>query len=180
MQHREIALTSESQPSAPAGGWARRRVAAMPIGARWVLAAAAVLSFALAFQGSRPLWEPDEGRYATVAVHMNRSGDYLVPRLHHEYPHFTKPPLTYWSIAAAMEAVGESEWALRLPNALAFAATALLVYGIGRRLCPDQAVLAATVYATFLLPTIAANIANSDTLLTAFEALAVWGFASWW
>ena len=180
MQPREITPTSDSQPSAPAGGWARRRWAALPIGARWVVAAAAVLAFALAFQGSRPLWEPDEGRYAAVAVHMNRSGDHLVPRLHHEYPHFTKPPLTYWSIAAAMEAVGESEWALRLPNALAFAATALLVYGIGRRLCPDQAVLAATVYATFLLPTVAANIANSDTLLTAFEALAVWGFASWW
>jgi hypothetical protein len=64
MQPREITPTSDSQPSAPAGGWARRRWAALPIGARWVVAAAAVLAFALAFQGSRPLWEPDEGRYA--------------------------------------------------------------------------------------------------------------------
>ena len=56
----------------------------------------------------------------------------------------------------------------------------LLVLGIGRRLCPNDATLAATVYASFLLPTVAANIANADTLLAAWEALAVWGFASWW
>jgi 4-amino-4-deoxy-L-arabinose transferase-like glycosyltransferase len=148
--------------------------------ARWALAIAAVLAFALAFQGTRPLWEPDEGRYVTVALEMIHLDDWLVPRLHHEYPHFAKPPLSYWLIAVSLRSLGASEWAVRVPNALAFTATVLLVYGIGRRLCPENAALAAVVYASFLLPTVAANIVTSDTLLAACEALAVWGFASWW
>ncbi len=141
---------------------------------------AVLLGFALAFQGSRPLWEPDEGRYVTVALEMIHLDDYLVPRLHHEYPHFAKPPLTYWLIAASLRTLGTNEWAVRVPNALAFTATVLLVFGIGRRLFREGAALAAVVYASFLLPTVAANIANSDTLLATWEALAVWGFASWW
>jgi 4-amino-4-deoxy-L-arabinose transferase-like glycosyltransferase len=144
------------------------------------MAVAVLLGFALAFQGSRPLWEPDEGRYVTVALEMIHLDDYLVPRLHHEYPHFAKPPLTYWLIAASLRTFGTNEWAVRVPNALAFTATVLLVFGIGRRLFPEGAALAAVVYASFLLPTVAANIANSDTLLATWEALAVWGFASWW
>lgn len=141
---------------------------------------AVLLGFALAFQGSRPLWEPDEGRYVAVALEMIQLDDYLVPRLHHHYPHFAKPPLTYWMIAAGVRALGVSEWAVRLPNSLAFTATVLLVYAIGRRLCPNDAALAAVIYASFLMTTTAANIVTSDTLLTACEALAVWGFASWW
>jgi len=141
---------------------------------------AAVLAFALACQGSRPLWEPDEGRYVAVALEMIQLDDYLVPRLHHQYPHFAKPPQTYWLIAASLRTFGMNEWAVRLPNALAFAATVLLVYAIGRRLCPDDAALAAVAYASFLMTAAAANIVTSDTLLTAFEALAVWGFVGWW
>jgi len=157
-----------------------RRLAALPVGARWALAIAAVLALALAFQGSRPLWEPDEGRYVAVALEMIQLDDYLIPRLHHQYPHFAKPPLTYWLIVGSLRTLGVNEWAVRLPNVLAFTATVLLVYAIGRRLSPEDATLAATVYASFLLPTVAANVANSDTLLAAWEALAVWGFASWW
>jgi 4-amino-4-deoxy-L-arabinose transferase-like glycosyltransferase len=169
-----------SPEKAAAGGWMSRRFAALSPGTRWALATAAVLVFALAFQGSHPLWEPDEGRYVAVALEMIHLDDYLVPHLHHEYPHFAKPPLTYWMIAASLNTLGMSEWAVRLPNALAFTATVLLVFAICRRLCPADAALAAIVYATFVLPTVAASIANTDTLLAAWEALAVWGFASWW
>jgi len=165
---------------AAAGGSARVRFAALPAVVRWALAVAAVLVFALAFQGSRPLWEPDEGRYVAVALEMIQLDDYLVPRLHHQYPHFAKPPLTYWLIAASLNTLGMNEWAVRLPNTLAFTATVLLVYAIGRRLCPKDAALAAVIYASFLMTATAANIVTSDTLLTACEALAVWGFASWW
>jgi hypothetical protein len=73
---------------------------------RWAIAGAAVLVFALAFQGSRPLWEPDEGRYVAVALEMIQLDDYLVPRLHHQYPHFAKPPLTYWAITACVRTLG--------------------------------------------------------------------------
>jgi 4-amino-4-deoxy-L-arabinose transferase len=142
---------------------------------RWA-AVAALLAFALVLQGTRPLFDPDEGRYTAVALQMLKSGDWLTPRLHHEVPHFSKPPLTYWSLAASMSLLGRNEWAVRLPNALAFVATVLLVFAIARRLAPDSPELAAVIQATSLLPFAAANVVTTDTLLALFETLAVAGF----
>ena len=143
---------------------------------------AAVLLFVLAFQGSRGLWEPDEGRYSDVASQMLWTGDFLHPALSPELPHYTKPPLTYWALAASVASLGPDEWALRLPNALAFAFTVLLVAGIARRLRLDAPPwLPALIYATSLLPFVAAATISTDTLLTLWETLAVFGFvACWW
>ncbi len=139
----------------------------------------ALFAFALAFQGSRPIWDPDEGRYVHVALNMVRSGDWFTPHLHREVPHFTKPPLIYWAVGGSIALLGRNEWAARLPNALAFAATALLVAALARRLAPGREALAAVIYATSLLPFVAANIVSTDTLLAAAETLAVAGFVAW-
>ncbi|HSM14942.1 MAG TPA: glycosyltransferase family 39 protein [Thermoanaerobaculia bacterium] len=141
-----------------------------------LLGALAAFAFALALQGARPLWEPDEGRYVDVALEMLRSDDWWTPRLHHEVPHYSKPPLTYWAVAASVSAFGRNEWAARLPTALAFGATILLVGGIARRLAPGIATTASIVYATSLLPFVAANIVTTDTLVTLFGTLGVAGF----
>lgn len=140
----------------------------------------ALVVYAFAFQGARGLWEPDEGRYTAVALEMQRLGDYLSPRLHHEVEHLSKPPLTYWLLAGSFAVFGREEWAARLPNTLAFLATVLLVALLARRLA-DGSRLAPLVYATSLLPFVAANVVTTDTLLTLFETLAVWGFVElWW
>jgi len=139
----------------------------------------ALFAFALAFQGSRSIWDPDEGRYVHVALNMVRSGDWFTPHLHREVPHFAKPPLTYWAVGGSVALLGRNEWAARLPNALAFAATALLVAALARRLAPGREALAAVIYATSLLPFVAANIVSTDTLLAAAETLAVAGFVAW-
>lgn len=139
-----------------------------------VLLLSAVVAFA--FQGSRHLWDPDEGRYTDVAHHMVESGDWLVPRLEPQRPHLTKPPLAYWAIAAGFGTLGGNEWAARLPNALAFIATALLVLGIARRLALPAPEFAAGVWATAWGPAVAANVVTTDTLLAAFETLALYGF----
>lgn len=134
-----------------------------------------------AFQGSRGLWEPDEGRYTAVALEMGRLGDYLRPHLHHEVVHLTKPPLTYWLLAGSLAVFGRNEWAARLPNALAFLATILLVARLGRWLAPESPRLAPLIYATSLLPFAAANVVTTDTLLALWETLALCGFVElWW
>lgn len=137
--------------------------------------------YVFSFQGSRGLWEPDEGRYTAVALEMDRSGNYVTPHLHHELKHLSKPPLTYWLLAASLKSLGGSEWAVRLPNALAFLATILLVARMGGRLAPGSPGLAPLIYATCLLPFAAANVVTTDTLLTLWETLAVYGFVElWW
>jgi len=140
----------------------------------------AVLAFALLFQGSRGLWERDEGRYTDVAIQMLRGKDYLIPALNDEVSHLTKPPLTYWAIAGSLSVFGRNEWGARLPNALAFTATIFVMLGLSRRITPGRSWLPPVIYATSLLPFTAANFVTTDTLLTLWEALAVLGFAEWW
>ncbi len=146
----------------------------------WALLLGALLAYALAFQGSRGLFAPDEGRYVGVALEMLRDGDWVHPRLHPEQPHYTKPPLTYWALASSMAVLGRNEWAARLPNALAFAATVLLVWALARRLVPERTWLPPLVYATSLGPYVAANIVTTDTLLALWETLAVLAFVGAW
>lgn len=137
---------------------------------------ALALLLALFFQGARGLWDPDEGRYSNVALQMVDSGDYLTPRRNDETMHVTKPPVTYWAIAASVNVFGRSEWSLRLPMALAFALTVALVYSMGRTLVPDRPWLPALVYVSCPLPFLAAGVITTDTLLTCVEAAAMMAY----
>jgi 4-amino-4-deoxy-L-arabinose transferase len=148
--------------------------------ARPIVGLLALALYALAFQGTRHLWEPDEGRYTAVAVQMLRSGSFLTPALNHENPHLTKPPLTYWLLAASVALFGPNEWATRLPNTLAYLATALLVWLIAARLLPGRGALATVIFCSLLFPFMAANVVTTDTLLTAWETAAVAAFCAWW
>ncbi|MBB5015766.1 ArnT family glycosyltransferase [Rehaibacterium terrae] len=137
----------------------------------WLLAMLCLLGFA--FQGTRPLWESDEGRYTAVALQMLDSGDFLVPRLNDHHEHYTKPPLTYWIIAASVAAFGRNAWAVRLPYALAFVLTGLLVYALGRHFVPERPWLPALLWGSSLLAVLAANVVSTDGFLVLFETLAV-------
>jgi 4-amino-4-deoxy-L-arabinose transferase len=143
-----------------------------------LLALAALL---LCLQGVRGLWDPDEGRYAATAWRMLETGDWLTPHLSAGVPHFTKPPLTYWVLAASMGVLGRNEWALRLPLALAGIGTMALAYALARRLAPRDPLLAAAIQGTSLLPFVGVHIVTTDPFLMLFETLAVWGFVvAWW
>lgn len=144
---------------------------------KWLLALALILGFG--FQGARSLWETDEGRYTQVAMQMLGSGDWLTPRRHHHRMHPTKPPMTYWAVASSVKAFGRNEWAVRAPNALAFAGTALLLFWIGRRFVTDAPGLPALIYVTMIVPFFSANLVTTDTLLTFYETLAMACFISW-
>jgi 4-amino-4-deoxy-L-arabinose transferase len=134
---------------------------------------AALALLALLFQGQRGIWEPDEGRYTAVAAEMVQRSDWMHPVLHSETPHWTKPPLAYWAIAGSFRLLGRSEMAARLPGALAFALTIVLVAELGRRLTERRTRLAALLYAIAPLPFFASNVVNADTLLALWETLAV-------
>ena len=141
----------------------------------WLMLLAGLLAFA--FQGSRGLWEPDEGRYTNVALQMMSSGDYLMPHRHHGTLHVTKPPVTYWALAGSFGAFGHNEWAARLPMALAYLLTVFLVYRLGRLFTPARPWLPALLYAISPVPFLAANAITTDTLLAFAETAAVLAYA---
>ena len=75
--------------------------------------------------------EHEEPRRALPAVHMLRSGDWLVPRVGSQ-PYLRKPPLLNWAIALSCKLTGgPSEWAVRLPSVLATLALALTIVIVG-------------------------------------------------
>jgi 4-amino-4-deoxy-L-arabinose transferase-like glycosyltransferase len=92
----------------------------------------------------RPMFDPDEGRYAEIPREMAATGDWLTPRFD-GLKYFEKPPLQYWASAAAYSVFGVSEWTSRLWTVgLAFACLPM-VFGWTRRLYGRNAALAAVV-----------------------------------
>ena len=83
--------------------------------------------------GSRPLFVPDEGRYAEIAREMAVSGDYVTPYLN-GIKYFEKPILFYWLGAAAIKLTGFSLWSIRSINALLGLLGCLTVYLTSRKL----------------------------------------------
>ncbi|MDB6069787.1 MAG: Polymyxin resistance protein ArnT, partial [Verrucomicrobiales bacterium] len=74
----------------------------------------------------------EEGRRILPARTMMRTGDYVLPWSEGK-PYHRKPPLVNWSIAASFRAMGgESEFAARLPSALAVLLLALTAVRAGR------------------------------------------------
>ena len=143
---------------------------------RWArFAVLALVLFTLFYQlGGRALNEPDEGRYAEVGREMMASGDWLTPRLN-GIPHLSKPPLTYWCIAASLRLFGVNEFAARLPIALAALGTLLALYWMVREARDETTALWAVVMlvssALFFL---VARLVTADMLLTCWVTWSVW------
>src|SRR5438105_14903249 len=85
-----------------------------------------LLAAVLAFSGlgARPLISPAEARYALIAREMLEKGDWIQPHFNHAR-YYEKPPLTYWAVAASYRLFGFTEFASRLPSALAYIGTVL-------------------------------------------------------
>lgn len=145
----------------------------------WLLLALTFFTF-FTLLGSRALNEPDEGRYAEMAREMVETGDWLVPHLWY-LPHLDKPPMTYWLVATAIKVLGQSEWAVRLPLALAGVggvwATYLLGCAVNGRRTGRWSVL---ILQTCLLYFGMARMLTTDLFLTVFTAWAMYFFWRSW
>jgi 4-amino-4-deoxy-L-arabinose transferase-like glycosyltransferase len=127
----------------------------------------AVFSWLAATAWMRPLDLPDEGRYVGVAWEMVRSGNWLVPTLD-AMPYFHKPPLFYWLTAIATWALGNNEWAARLPTLLSATGIALGLFTFLRRWGNGATALGAVVVlVTMPLFFAGAQFANLDALVAA-------------
>ncbi len=94
-----------------------------------------VAGFLLLYLGSiwqRPLYIPDETRYAEIAREMIDSGDFIVPRLN-GLLYFEKPVLGYWLNAGALFLFGEASGSVRFMGALCTLLSAGLIWLLCRR-----------------------------------------------
>jgi 4-amino-4-deoxy-L-arabinose transferase-like glycosyltransferase len=123
------AVASGAQASRTSRSWGTRA-------SRRTVLAAVFLALAgswLALAGFRPLFNPDEGRYAEIPREMLASGDWVIPRLD-GLVYIEKPPLQYWATGLVYRIFGTTGWAARLYTALCGLATVLVTAGLALRL----------------------------------------------
>jgi 4-amino-4-deoxy-L-arabinose transferase len=82
--------------------------------------------------GFRPIFIPDESRYAEIPREMIASGDWVVPRLD-GIRYFEKPVLGYWLNAISIKMFGENAFAVRFPSAMATGLSAFIIFLLIRR-----------------------------------------------
>jgi 4-amino-4-deoxy-L-arabinose transferase-like glycosyltransferase len=116
----------------------------------------------------RPLYDPDEGRYAEIPREMLAGGDWVVPHLN-ALVYLEKPPLQYWLTALAFRGLGQNEFAARLCTGLAGYLSLLTVFFVGRRLWgPDAGIRALLFTAASTLFVLLGHQLTLDMLLSCF------------
>ncbi len=134
-----------------------------------------LLGLAFLFQGSRGIWQPDEGYYVGTAITMLEKQKIITPYLGEDEIFLDKPPATYWGIIGGLKLFGHNEFAVRFFHGISFMLTAMLTGLLGWELFKDKftALLAVFIYSTMTVPFIAANFVTPDTLLALWTTMAV-------
>ncbi len=143
-----------------------------------LLGAVALVYFPTA--ANNPLTDDGEALYAHVAQQMIARGDWVTP-----YANGTrfldKPPLLYWLTALSYLLFGMTEFAARLPSALAVLGTVWIVFGLGLRAGGQKAGLAAGTATAFCVGTfLFSRMVYPDMLLVFFITLALAAFHGWY
>jgi len=141
----------------------------------WFLLILFLVSYAGYFsgQGALGLVGPDEPRYVSIARAMERSGDWVTPRLNGS-PWFEKPVLYYWAAATSFKLFGENDFAARIPSALAaILAAAAIAWMAWRFYGGVTGLLALLMFPTCVATLAFARAATPDMLFTGTLAAAM-------
>jgi 4-amino-4-deoxy-L-arabinose transferase-like glycosyltransferase len=130
----------------------------------------------LAMLAGRPLFNPDEARYAEIPREMLNGGDWVIPHLN-GLDYIEKPPLQYWATATMYRLFGVSEFSARLYTALTALGTIALVGLLGARLGGrDTGWRAAAVLSGMFMVVILGQLTTLDMSLTFYLTASVTGF----
>lgn len=97
----------------------------------WIVVAVAAVAFLGTISSPPSLLDDVDATYAQIARTMLDSGDWVTARLN-GVPYFDKPPGQVWAMALSFSVFGTSDWAARVPMALAAIALCWLAWRMGR------------------------------------------------
>jgi 4-amino-4-deoxy-L-arabinose transferase-like glycosyltransferase len=124
--------------------------------------------------GTPGLWDDDEGVNAECAREMAEADNWIVPTFNWEI-RTAKPILLYWMLRFSYAACGVNEFAARLPSAIAFIFTVVLVYDLARRMFDKTTGLLAAAIAMSSLELVKQGRGcTTDMLLILFTTLYFW------
>ena len=134
-----------------------------------------LLSF-YATLGYYPLFNLDEGAFSEATREMLASRNFVTTYLNGEL-RFDKPILIYWLQAASASLFGLSEFAMRLPSALAATLWAYAIYRFTKRTFDATTAFWATLFmAGSIQISIIAKAAIADALLNLFIATSMFAY----
>jgi 4-amino-4-deoxy-L-arabinose transferase-like glycosyltransferase len=145
---------------------------------RWLyIGVAALLSLVwLATLSGRPLFNPDEGRYAEIPREMQSGGDWVVPHLN-GLAYIEKPPLQYWATAVTYQLFGVNEFSARLYTALtALASIALAGFLAARFFGIESGWRAAAILSGMFMFVVLGQLITLDMSLTFWMTASLAGF----
>jgi 4-amino-4-deoxy-L-arabinose transferase-like glycosyltransferase len=134
----------------------------------WTIALAAILAITILrvivlFTTSLELY-PDEAQYWWWATHP-------------DWGYFSKPPLIAWLIAGTMSVCGDGEGCIRLASPLLHGGTALVLFGLTRRLYDaNTALWTSLLYLTLPGISYSAQLISTDVPLLFFWSVALFAF----
>jgi len=139
----------------------------------WLLVVAVAIFLNI---GAYPLYDADEGRNGEVGREMAATNDYVMPRID-GMPYLDKPIVYFAAEALAMEVLGPTELAARLPAYLFTLLTAALLFWFARRVWGEsEAYVAAIVFLAMPLTLAFARTVIFDSALTFFMVAAIVAF----
>ncbi|HLZ97869.1 MAG TPA: phospholipid carrier-dependent glycosyltransferase [Steroidobacteraceae bacterium] len=171
-----MALSEGAATGRNAQGGATDRAAA--IRDRWTYLGLSALVVVLWFAmlPLRPLFNPDEGRYAEIPREMLAGGDWVIPHLN-GLAYIEKPPLQYWATAAALAVFGQGEFGARFYTACCALATLGVVWLVAWMLWETAAAWrAAAVLSSMMLFVVLGQLLTLDMSLTFYMTLSLAGF----
>jgi 4-amino-4-deoxy-L-arabinose transferase-like glycosyltransferase len=129
--------------------------------------------------GTLPLIDRDEPRFAEASREMLQRSDWVVPYFNNKF-RFDKPPFIYWLQAGSYSLLGETDTAARLPSVLcaALAAVALAAWG-ARLLNPGTGLRAGLIFLLNLQVFAHGRAAVADMAMVLFVLLASWSGWEW-
>ncbi len=121
----------------------------------------------------------DAAQYASISMEMGQTGHWLQV-LHRGTDYLDKPPLLFWTSAAAMRLFGLHNWAYKLPSLLGTFAGVWAIYRFSKLFYAEQTARhAAFILASSIGLLVICNDVRTDTLLLGMTACAVWQLAEY-
>ncbi|MEI6871921.1 MAG: glycosyltransferase family 39 protein [Verrucomicrobiota bacterium] len=144
------------------------------------------IGFTLLFclgNGTLPLIDRDEPRFAEASREMLQTGDWIVPHFN-AAPRYDKPPLIYWMQIACYRALGSAgeagAFAARLPAVLCTALSTVLLACWGARMGGRLLGLrAAIIYGLCVQVFVHGRAAVADPPMVLFTIAAAWAGWEW-